>query len=372
LRTEGVEGVGPEQLQLKAVLGKGSFGEVYLVQHKRSGQIFAMKVLRKSKIMGRNLVRYAVTERNLLSYIRHPFIVRLYFAFQTPSCLVLGLEFCPGGSLAQYIQRESRLSENLAKLYFTEVCMAIEYLHERQVVYRDLKPDNVVLDEIGHAKLTDFGLSKEGVEGIAGAKSFCGSVAYLAPEILARKGHGLAVDLYGLGVLLYECLVGSPPYYSKNKEKLFKNITSAVLQVPPHVSATAASLICALMERNPADRIGYKQTSDVRQHGWFDGIDFEKVLLHEVPVPNYRPAAAAEGSNKGSAGARLAEKCPNPFEGRLEAQVRRISQSSQDVSGWEFGTSPPPVFAPSRSPSRSSPSMQSAPRADAAFNLGYP
>jgi len=345
LRADDVESVGPEQLQLKSVLGKGSFGEVYLVQHKRSGEVYAMKVLRKSKIMGRNLVRYALTERNLLSYIRHPFIVRLHFAFQTPSCLVMGLEYCPGGSLSQIIQRQSRLPEELARLYETEICMAIEHLHARDVVYRDLKPDNVVLDETGHAKLTDFGLSKEGVAGIAGTKSFCGSIAYLAPEILARQGHGLPVDLYGLGVLLYECLVGSTPFYSKHKDKLFKNISSAVLRVPSHVSTTAASLICALMDRDPEKRIGSKRTSDVRQHPFFRGLDFEKVLLREVPVPGHRPrtSEAAKG-----------DKFSNPFEGRLETQVRRISQApSRDVSGWEFGTSPGNNASPSPSPPQS-------------------
>jgi protein-serine/threonine kinase len=330
-----VEAVHPDHIQTLKVLGKGSFGEVYLVQHKRSGEVYAMKVLRKNKIMGRNLVRYAQTERNLLSYLHHPFIVRMHFAFQTAGCLVLGLQFCPGGNLAQDI-RESPLSENLTKLWFTEICMAIEHLHKRQIVYRDLKPDNVVLDEVGHAMLTDFGLSKEGIEGITGTKSFCGSVAYLAPEILARKGHGLAVDLYGLGTLLYECLVGTPPFYSKCKEKLFRNISFAVLEIPHKVSGCAANLITNLMEREPTKRLGFKQTEDVRQHAWFQGIDFEKVWKREVSVPDYRPSISQEAGSSSPTGGD--SKVPNPFSGRLEAQVRRISQSL-DVSGWEFGTS---------------------------------
>jgi protein-serine/threonine kinase len=337
---------------MKALLGKGSFGEVYLVKHKRSSYVYAMKVIRKNKVIGRNLVRYAMTERNVLSYIRHPFIVRLYFAFQTPSCLVLGLEYCSGGSLAQYLHRESRLQENIVRLYIAEICMALEHLHARQVAFRDLKPDNIVIDEIGHAMLTDFGLSKEGVEGIVGAKSFCGSIRYLAPEILARKGHGVAVDLYGLGVVAYECLVGSPPFYSPNREKLFHNISSAVLNIPHYVPAPPSSLIGALMQRDPTKRIGSKQTSDVRQHPWFDGMDFEKVLLREVPVPGYQPVTVGKDDPDGT---KKAEKVSSPFEGRLEAQVLRIARPplvSGHIHGWEFGTSPANgSFEPSRSTS---------------------
>jgi protein-serine/threonine kinase len=331
LTKDSVEAVGPNSFTLQAVLGKGSFGEVYQVIHRNSGQVYAMKVLRKNKIFGRNLTRYAMTERNLLSYIRHPFIVRLYYAFQTPTCLVLVLHYCPGGNLSSLIAHEGRLQEVLAQLYIAEVFLAIEYLHERQVVYRDLKPENVVLDELGHAMLTDFGLSKEGVMGPNGTKSFCGSVAYLAPEILARKGHGPMVDLYGLGVLLFEMLSGRPPYYSRDRETLFKNIVSASLNVPSTASTRAHSLIQGLMRRDPAQRIGARKTSEVRSHPFFGGVDFDSVLAREVPVPaprRQRPNTIQEA----------AAKVANPFEGRLEASMRkRLSSNSQDVTGWEFG-----------------------------------
>lgn len=134
------------------------------------------------------------------------------------------LDYCPGGDLARVLQKERRFTEDRARIYISGIVLAIQYLHKRDIIFRDLKPDNVVLDSEGHALLTDFGLSKEGVLDNISAKSFCGSVAYLAPEMLKRSGHGKSVDWYLLGVLLYEMLVGQPPYFCNNKEQLFYNI----------------------------------------------------------------------------------------------------------------------------------------------------
>jgi serine/threonine protein kinase len=176
-----------------------------------------MKVLSKSKIMGHNLTRYAMTERNVLSIANHPFIVKLNYAFQTQEKLFLILDYCPGGDLAEYLQLEKRFNEDKTRLYASEILLAIEELHRKDIIFRDLKPDNVVLDMEGHAMLTDFGLSKEGVLDNGMAKSFCGSYAYLAPEMLRKLGHGKAVDWYLLGVIIYEMLSGIPPYYANNK-----------------------------------------------------------------------------------------------------------------------------------------------------------
>ena len=199
------------------LIGKGSFGEVYLVKKKTTGQHYAMKVLSKHMIIGQNLTKYAYTEKNVQSGLKHPFIVRLHCSFQTQAKLFLVLDYCRGGDLGHVLQREKKLSEERARIYLAEVLLAIEELHNREIIYRDLKPDNVVLDEEGHALLTDFGLSKEGVKNSEYTQSFCGSVAYLAPEMLRRSGHGRSVDWYLLGVLLYEMLVGIPPYFNRNK-----------------------------------------------------------------------------------------------------------------------------------------------------------
>ena len=224
-------------------LGKGSFGEVYLVSKQDTGALYAMKVLRKDKIISHNLIRYALTERNVLSYVRHPFMVSLNFAFQTSEKLFLILDYCPGGDLSSHLLIEKRFSEQRAKIYLCEVILALEELHSQDIIFRDLKPDNIVLDKDGHALLTDFGLSKEGVNDNFTAKSFCGSVAYLAPEMINRNGHGKAVDWYLLGVLFYEMVVGMPPYFSVNKDELINNIQRGKLKIPASLSVEAKELI---------------------------------------------------------------------------------------------------------------------------------
>jgi protein-serine/threonine kinase len=275
-------------------LGKGSFGEVYLVQKLDTMKLYAMKILKKDKILGQNLVKYALTERNVLSYVKHPFIVGLNYAFQTSDKLFLILDYCPGGDLGWHLQREKRFSEYRARIYMAEVILALEELHRRNIIFRDLKPDNVLLDEEGHALLTDFGLSKENIHENNSAKSFCGSVAYLAPEILMRMGHGKAVDWYLLGVLMYEMLVGQPPYFSPNKEQLFHNIQRGKLKLPAFVSQEARSLLIEvrtkqLLQRDPTKRLGSSKrgAEDIKEHRFFYGVNWEAVARRELrpPIP---------------------------------------------------------------------------------------
>lgn len=279
-------------------LGSGSFGDVYLVRDRNSGKLYAMKTLSKRKILGQNLVRYAKTERDVLSYMRHPFIVNLNYAFQTRTKLFLILEFCPGGDLGKIIVQERRFTEDRARLYIAEVLLALQDLHKRDIIYRDLKPDNVVLDDDGHALLTDFGLSKEGVLEVSkGAKSFCGSIAYLAPEMLKRVGHGKSVDWYLLGVLLYEMLVGSPAYFSSNKDELFNNIMNGPLKLPRSISTEAKNLMVSLLNRNPTKRLGAgpEGALEIQRHPFFATTNWDDVLLKRTKPP--RPRLRTEHFN---------------------------------------------------------------------------
>ncbi len=212
-------------------LGQGSFGIVYLVEKfmvdpvtqeaKPTKKFYAMKILNKKQILGQNLVKYAKTERDVLTYTKHPFAVGLKYAFQTPEKLFLLLDYAPGGNMSRALQKDKRFTEERSRFYLAEILLALADLHKRDIIFRDLKPDNIVFDQQGHALLTDFGLSKEGINTNSQKKSFCGSPAYIAPEMLKRAGHGKSVDWYLLGVLLYEMLVGIPPYYSNNKETLY-------------------------------------------------------------------------------------------------------------------------------------------------------
>lgn len=210
--------------------------------------------------------------------------------------IVLGKSFViilNRGDLGRIIQKERYFSEDRARIYAAEILLALEDLHRRDIIFRDLKPENVVIDEEGHALLTDFGLSKEGVLDNVSAKSFCGSIAYLAPEVLKRMGHGKSIDWYLLGLLIYEMIVGIPPYYSSNKEQLFKNIQTAPLKIPLTLSADAKSLIVGLLSRNPTKRLGSGKgdAAEIKVHPWFKGLDWNLVMKRGLkpPKPTIRP-----------------------------------------------------------------------------------
>ena len=277
-----------EDFEIYDKLGKGSFGSVYMVKKKDDfkGTNYALKVLEKDKVFAQNLIRYAKTERNVLSLAKHQFIVGLNFAFQSQSRLYLIMDYCPGGDMGQALAKHRRFDIELARVYAAEIVLAIEYLHKNEIIFRDLKPDNVVFDEDGHALLTDFGLSKTGMGATTVSTSFCGSVAYLAPEMIRRAGHNKSIDWYLLGVLIYEMLVGVPPYFNPDKNILFKNIESGPLKIPHTMPQSARNIILLLLNRNPAKRLGSNSAdaSEIKNHEFFEGIDWEKVADRGYPV----------------------------------------------------------------------------------------
>eukprot|EP00927_Polykrikos_kofoidii_P045623 TRINITY_DN3965_c0_g1_i4.p1 TRINITY_DN3965_c0_g1~~TRINITY_DN3965_c0_g1_i4.p1 ORF type:complete len:768 (-),score=135.08 TRINITY_DN3965_c0_g1_i4:45-2048(-) len=294
-----IEQVGPDTFDCVKVLGKGSFGKVFLVRHKATREEYAMKILETQSVRKDNMMHYALTERDVLTYLRHPYIVSLHYAFQTSKFLVLVLQFCSNGNLQCLINnqailnRQKGLPENISCLYHAEIVLAIGHLHERDIVFRDLKPENVVLDAERHCMLTDFGLSKEGVEAMRGGRSFCGSIAFMAPEILKFSGHGKAVDIYGLGVMLFAMLSGLPPFFHRERETLKHNIMHARLLFPLSFSENATSLIAALMDREPSNRLGATDSAQVRAHPFFNPIDFLALMRREVPVPDLSSLATA-------------------------------------------------------------------------------
>jgi len=316
-------------------LGQGSFGVVYKVVHKTTNATYAMKILDKSNICASNsLLRYTMTERNLLSYVKHPYIVSMQYAFQTPSHLVLVLEFASNGNMQNLLKHTKRLSEDWSRLYAAEVLLALGYLHQRETVYRDLKPENVVLDHDGHAKLTDFGLSKEKVAGLNGTKSFCGSIAFMAPEVIRRSGHGHTVDIYGLGVLVYCMLVGMPPFYDRRKETLVANIKHAQLRIPSIVPPKAASFVQALMQREPKERLGATKSEDCQGHDWFNcTIDFDALMRREVALPE--PFDKLLPSSGGVSADGSTPTVTANF-GKLTKATSR--GKNHDVQGWNFAS----------------------------------
>ncbi|KAJ0408178.1 hypothetical protein ATCC90586_006488 [Pythium insidiosum] len=281
-----------DDFELLKVIGKGSYGKVTLVRKKDQNRLYAMKSLNKSNVKRRNQVEHTKTERRVLGRAKHPFIVHLHYAFQTSHKLYFVLDYCPGGELFFHLSRMEKFEESMAKFYAAEITLALEHLHDLGVVYRDLKPENILFDAQGHVLLADFGLAKEGItDGAEGTNSMCGTPEYLPPEILDRTGHGTAVDWWALGMVLYEMLTGLPPWYTRNRQKLFDRVRNAPLTFPDEVQPAARSLISGLLNRNPVERLGSKSADDVKNHEFFRGINWKDLYDRKLPPP-FNPCAS--------------------------------------------------------------------------------
>lgn len=310
--------------EVLGLLGEGSFGEVYLVREQRSGQKYALKGMKKGRILAQKMTKYAVTERNVLCRVQSPFIVGLHSAFQNSESLFLLLDYCPGGDLSYYLAREKRFTEHKARLYVCELVLAFEELHRHDIIYRDLKPSNVVLTADGHIQLTDFGLAKEGVSDNSAARSFCGSLGYLAPEMLKKQGHGKAADWYMLGTLLYELLTGCIPYFAPDQSTILRNMETGALNLPMSLSAVTKDFLSAVLPKqllckDPKQRLGSRGAEDIKAHPFFASVCWAQVLNKELKPPKPgRPDLFAR---------------PVPHSNlRLESS----SEPATRVPGWEF------------------------------------
>lgn len=290
---EGHEKADPSQFELLKVLGQGSFGKVFLVK-KISGsdarQLYAMKVLKKATLKVRDRVRTKM-ERDILVEVNHPFIVKLHYAFQTEGKLYLILDFLRGGDLFTRLSKEVMFTEDDVKFYLAELALALDHLHSLGIIYRDLKPENILLDEEGHIKLTDFGLSKESIDHEKKAYSFCGTVEYMAPEVVNRRGHTQSADWWSFGVLMFEMLTGTLPFQGKDRKETMTMILKAKLGMPQFLSPEAQSLLRMLFKRNPANRLGAGPdgVEEIKRHAFFSRIDWNKLYRREIHPP-FKPA----------------------------------------------------------------------------------
>lgn len=277
-----------EAFHIIRVVGKGSFGKVFLVREKETSTLYAMKVLKKEYIIRKNQVEHTKTERSVLGYVNHPYIVGLNMAFQTADKLFFVLDYCSGGELFFHLGKVGRFAEARARFYAAQITLALEYVHSLDIIYRDLKPENVLLDSKGNIRLTDFGLSKEGVsDHSTGANSFCGTPEYIAPEVLLRQGHGRAVDWWSTGALLYEMLCGLPPFYSRNREAMFEKIMRADLNFPTFISEVAKDVLRKLLVRDPKGRLGSgeRDADEIKSHPFFHEIDWTRLATGTVSPP---------------------------------------------------------------------------------------
>uniref|UniRef100_A0A4W3HHF5 Ribosomal protein S6 kinase n=1 Tax=Callorhinchus milii TaxID=7868 RepID=A0A4W3HHF5_CALMI len=291
---EGCEKADPTQFELLKVLGQGSFGKVFLVRKiigPDAGQLYAMKVLRKATLKVRDRVRTKM-ERDILVEVNHPFIVKLHYAFQTEGKLYLILDFLRGGDVFTRLSKEVMFTEEDVKFYLAELALALDHLHSLGIVYRDLKPENILLDEGGHIKLTDFGLSKESVDQEKKAYSFCGTVEYMAPEVVNRRGHTQSADWWSFGVLMFEMLTGTLPFQGKDRNETMNMILKAKLGMPQFLSPEAQSLLRMLFKRNPTNRLGAGPdgVEEIKRHPFFSTIDWNKLVRKEIQPP-FKPAS---------------------------------------------------------------------------------
>lgn len=271
-------------LVLKETLGTGTFGRVRLCQHKETGEYYAMKILKKSEVVRMRQVEHILSEKAVLEEICHPFIVNLIATFSNETRLFMVLEYIIGGELFSHLRKAGKFPADVSKFYAAEIVLAFEYLHSLDIVYRDLKPENLLLDSRGHIRITDFGFAKRVVDRTF---TLCGTPEYLAPEIIQSKGHGKAVDWWALGILIFEMMIGYPPFYDESPFKIYEKILEGKLQFPRWVDPRAKDLVKGLLTSDYTKRMGNlkRGVHDVKKHKWFSGVDWDLLLLRRIPAP---------------------------------------------------------------------------------------
>ena len=292
-----------DDFELLRVLGKGSFGKVYLVRLLSDGEIYAMKVLKKQDVKKRKQVVHTNTERRIMGGLGmdHPFIVTLRYAFQTDEKLYMVTDYCRGGELFFHLKKFRTFNEVMVRFYSAEIVCALEHLHSNHVVYRDLKPENVLLDQDGHVRVTDFGLSRDNVMTDHDATTFCGTPEYLSPEmILHRKtksGYGTSVDWWSLGTLMFEMLTGWPPFYDKNLKTMCENILHLPLTFDDKfkLSDDTKSIILGMLDRDLNNRLGSGKLgiNGVKDHPFYKKIDWDKLMSREIKPP-FKPSVKSD------------------------------------------------------------------------------
>lgn len=285
-----------QDFDIGETIGTGTFGRVCLCRHKASGRFLALKILKKQEVLRMKQVDHVLSESSILQEISHPFIVTMLKGFMDNDRLYILFEFVVGGELFSHLRKTGKFPVDVARFYSAEVVLAFEYLHSCNIVYRDLKPENLLLDAQGNLKITDFGFAKRVTERTF---TLCGTPEYLAPEIIQSKGHNKAVDWWALGILLYEMLVGYPPYFDESPFKIYEKVLGGKLMFPRWVELRGKDLIRALLAPDPTKRLGSlsRGSQDVKRHKFYTGLDWD-VLLQKKLTPPIPVSLSGEGDTR--------------------------------------------------------------------------
>ncbi|CAI5455394.1 unnamed protein product [Caenorhabditis angaria] len=273
-----------QQLERLVTIGKGTFGRVELARDKISGAHYALKVLNIHKVVEMRQTEHVHNEKKVLMRLKHPFIVKMYANEKDKNFLYMIMEYVPGGELFSYLRASRSFSNSMARFYASEIVCALEYIHSLGIVYRDLKPENLMLSKEGHIKMADFGFAKELRDR---TYTICGTPDYLAPESLARTGHNKGVDWWALGILIYEMMVGKPPFRGKTTKEIYEAIIDHKLKFPRSFNLAAKDLVKKLLEVDRTQRIGCMKngTQDVKDHKWFEKVVWDDTLHLRVEPP---------------------------------------------------------------------------------------
>ncbi|MCJ1316723.1 camp-dependent protein kinase catalytic subunit [Xylographa vitiligo] len=280
---------------MQRTLGTGSFGRVHLVQSKHNQRFYAVKVLKKQQVVKMKQVEHTNDERRMLQRVKHPFLVTLWGTFQDAKNLYMVMDFVEGGELFSLLRKSQRFPNPVAKFYAAEVTLALDYLHSMHIIYRDLKPENLLLDRHGHLKITDFGFAKE-VPDITW--TLCGTPDYLAPEVVASKGYNKSVDWWSLGILIFEMLCGFTPFWDGGSPmKIYENILKGRVKYPPYIHPDAQDLLQRLITPDLTKRLGnlHSGSKDVMQHPWFAEVTWDRLAKKDIDAPYVPPVKGGVG-----------------------------------------------------------------------------
>ena len=282
-----IKQVSLEDFQIIKVIGRGSYGKVCLVQYKKTKELYAMKSLKKDVLLDQDQVESTLVEKKILEKLDYPFLVGMVFCFQTEERIYFIMPFVRGGELFQHLRNCRFFPEEKVKFYSAIIGLSLEYLHTHGIVYRDIKPENILIDEDGYLRLVDFGMAKV-LQGDEKATSFCGTPEYLAPEIITGEGHNKSADWWSYGILMYEMFFGIPPFFCDNQEKMYQLITRADLRFPKkiNISETAKDLLAKLLIKDQDERLGSKSGfNEIKEHPFFKGFDFDALEHRKIEAP---------------------------------------------------------------------------------------